>query len=46
MKRTDILEIVDNVVMEFPHLKKNESLVYEITKQVLIVTENKLNGKV
>ena len=45
MKRDKILEVVDRVIEEMPHLKKNEALVYEITKQILIVQENELMGK-
>jgi len=46
MKRSEILEIVDEVVMLNPSMKKHESLVYEITKIILVHYENRMNGKV
>ena len=46
MKRYEILEIADGVIMTNPSLKKHESLVYEITKVILLHYENKMNGKV
>jgi len=46
MKRVEILEVVDEVIMNNPHLKKHESLVFEITKVILLHYENRLNGKV
>lgn len=45
MKREKIIEIVDDVIMNNPSMKKHESLVYEIVKVVLIHYENRLGGK-
>jgi hypothetical protein len=46
MNRVEMLEIVDDVIMEHPELRKNESIVYDVVKIILIHYENRLNGKV
>lgn len=46
MKRNEILEVVDDVIMNNPSLRKHESFVYEITKVILLHYENRMNGKV